>query len=496
MQTRFFAPLLVAVLPTLAHAQDAPALANPAKAITLNPKDNRGAWDGWGCSFAWWANAVGGKRYSELYADLFFSTKTVSVLNREVPGLGMNIIRYNIGGGGRCEAIGDTVERRPDILSWDRDIDGFWLDWNDKTNAPGSKSWNWNRDRAQRMMVQAAVKRGVNRVELFSNAPMWWMMDSKSSAGGRLQSWNQRDFALYLATVAKHAQTEWKWPLSSLVPFNEPAAGWWNYPKNQEGCNISREEQVAILPILREELDKRGLKDLPISGAEENSMNAARDTHEFYKTKNVANLVGRVNVHSYNGLDPWRDNAARERLRQSVGDTPLWASEFGGNDGPGKEFAQTVLEDLHYLKPSAWFYWQPLEPKSPWGPINAEFGRNELDFESGKPTQIWNKFFVFAQFTRFVREGDLILNQSDANTLAALDPKERQLKIVTMNPGDARPVAFDLSGFKRIGKRAQVTQTRFDGTKQFVTSALELSGKRVELRAEADSIYSLEVGVS
>lgn len=465
------------------------------QAITINPQNNRGAWEGWGCSFAWWANAVGGKAYSDLYADLFFSTKTVSVLNREVPGLGMNIVRYNIGGGGRGEVIGDTRERRPDILSWDRDIDGFFLDWNDKTDAPGSKSWDWKRDSAQRAMVNAAIKRGVNRVELFSNAPMWWMMDSKSSAGGRLQTWNQRDFALYLATVAKHAKNDWKWPVSSVVPFNEPAAGWWNYPKNQEGCNISREEQVAILPMLREELDARGLK-VPISAAEENSMNAALETHEFYKAKNVDSLVGRVNVHSYNGLSPWRDNSVREKLRQSVGDKPLWASEFGGNDGPGQDFAQTVLEDIHYLKPSAWIYWQVLEPSSPWGPINATFGRDELDFQSGKPTQIWNKFFVFAQFSRFIREGDLILNQTDPNTVAAFDKRGGKLKIVTMNPGDARTMTFDLSGFKRVGKRAQVTQTRFDGTKQFVASALELTGKRVELGAEEKSVYSIEIPVS
>ena len=494
MQTRFLAPLLLAFLPTLAHAQDAPAVASQPQVITINPANNRGAWQGWGCSFAWWANAVGGKRYSDLYADLFFSTKTVSVLNREVPGLGMNIIRYNIGGGGRGESIGETVERRPDILSWDRDIDGFWLNWNDKTDAPGSKSWDWNRDRAQRLMVDAAVKRGVNRVELFSNAPMWWMMDSKSSAGGRLQTWNQHDFSLYIATIAKHAKNDWHWPLASIEPFNEPAAGWWTYPKNQEGCNISRDEQAAILPLLREELDARGLKDLPIAASDENSMNVALETYESLKAKKVDGLVGRVNVHSYNGLSPYRDNAVREKLRQSVGEKPLWASEFGGNDAPGQDFAQTVLEDINFLKPSAWIYWQALEPKSPWGPINGDFGHDELDFESGKPTQIYNKYFVFAQFSRFIRDGDLILNQPDPNTVASLDRND--LKIVTMNTGDARTVAFDLSGFKHVGKTATVTQTRFDGTKQFVVSTLALTGERVELNADAKSIYSIEIPVS
>ncbi len=35
---------------------------------------------------------------------------------------------------------------------------------------------------------------------------------------------------------------------------------------------------------------------------------------------------------------------------------------------------QTITEDLTYLKPSAWIYWQAVEPYSAWGLVNAAYG--------------------------------------------------------------------------------------------------------------------------
>lgn len=93
--------------------------------MTVHPNEKRGIWEGWGCSFAWWAHAVGGRKHGELYADLFFTDKTVPFLDKQLPGLNLNIIRYNVGGGGRRESYGDALEQVPDILPWHRDIDGY-----------------------------------------------------------------------------------------------------------------------------------------------------------------------------------------------------------------------------------------------------------------------------------------------------------------------------------------------------------------------------------
>ena len=482
----------------------------PAQAqytMKVDKTEKRGIWQGWGCSMGWWGHAVGGKRYQDLYADLFFSRKTVPYLDQQLPGLGFNIVRYNIGGGGRGDKIGDLEEVVSPQLPWHRDIDGYWLNWNDKD--PQAKSWDWTRDAAQRSMLQATLKRGVNHVEMWSNSPMWWMMDSKSSAGGHLQNWNNGDFALYLATVAQHARDEWKIPVTTVEPFNEPAAGWWNYPKNQEGANISREQQSAILPLLRAEMDKRGLQDVKIAASDENSMNAAYDTLKYFNEHDTAKFVDQVNVHAYSGLEPWRDNNWRTKLHDYVGDKTLWMSEVGDNEGGGMKMAQTIFEDINFLRPTAWIYWQALEPASPWGLVNAEFGKGETDKETGKPKWVYTKYYVMAQLSRFLRPGFQVIGSDDHNSIVAYDKDKRQLTIITLNYGNAQPIEYDLTSLKTVGDKGEITVTNTaailsgdkknvsttdDGIyKVFHTAPIEVKNQKIAIEATANTIYSIVV---
>jgi hypothetical protein len=64
----------------------------PAENITIKVNDNRHNFQGWGTSICWWGNIIG--KYPEKMRDtilgLVFDTSS---------GLGLNIIRYNIGGG-------------------------------------------------------------------------------------------------------------------------------------------------------------------------------------------------------------------------------------------------------------------------------------------------------------------------------------------------------------------------------------------------------------
>ena len=234
--------------------------------VTVNPRDDRGVWEGWGASLAWWGQGVGGGEYQDLHADLLFTTKTVSYLGQDLPGLGLNIVRYNVGGGGRGESSGRIKENVSAKVPWYKDIDGFWI--NGQARSPTSKSWDFTRDANQRAMLQAASKRGVTWVEFFAVSPMWWMTDSRSSAGGRLLQGSEADLAHYLASVAKKAQADWGVKVHSIAPFNEPSAGWWKFPLAQEGCGISRELQKNVIAQLRGALAAQGLGAIQIAASD------------------------------------------------------------------------------------------------------------------------------------------------------------------------------------------------------------------------------------
>lgn len=473
--------------------------------ITIDPNEDRGIWEGFGAGLSWWAHAVGETPYQSLYTKLFFGQDPVDVLGQIVPGLGLNMVRYNIGGGGLpSDNIGGAVDQIPSSVAWHKDIDGFWIDWN--SQDPDSSSWDWTRDSEQRSVLESLRDNNVT-VEFVTHAPMWWMMDSKSSCGGQLQPWNYRDHALYIATVVERARSKWGINVTSVEPFNEPTAGWWTYPQIQEGANIPVDAQASILGYLREELNARNLEDVVITASDENTMVQAQTTYEALKNRKVsvdgrtvsaASLVGKVNVHSYNGLAPWRDDKARQALRQTVGNKRIWMTEYGDGEGTGSALAQTIIADINFLRVTAWMYWQPLEPYSAWGLLNGAYEDPADQFSENRGAPIWlyRKYYVFAQFSRFLRPGYQLIGINDDKSIAAYHQVEEKLVVITLNSGPERLMTYDLSKF-RVSPTAvfSTTCTSFDGTNLFQQGSAALDGMKLRTTIPSDSLQSLVISV-
>jgi hypothetical protein len=99
-----------------------------------------------------------------------------------------------------------------------------------------------------------------------------------------------------------------------------------------------------------------------------------------------------------------------------------------------------------------------------------------------------------AQFTRFLRPGYKILGNTDHNTVAAYDAAGKKLVLITLNHGTPQQITYDLTGFSKLGASASVTMTNTTGSKLFHDSSISVSGKRILLNAEANSVYSIVVG--
>ncbi len=467
---------------------------------TVRPStaDNRGVWDGWGTSLCWWAKLAGNTSYQSKYAQLLFSYDFVDYLGNggQQPGLGLNIARYNIGGGGQPGDYSGKTENVSSTLPWYKDIDGYWIN---------STTWNWNRDPEQRAMMTAArdmrSSKGLSSlvVEFFSNAPMWWMTTNNSSDGGGLLSAQETNFAHYVAQVTAHARTSWGVTPVSVDPFNEPAASWWTYPAGQEGCGIAAAQQCRVVSTLDSELAAAGIGGTILAASDETSQSVATSTYNTFKATTingqvVANRVDRVNTHSYSSTS----SSNRTGLRSAVGSKTVWVTEYGNNDALGRGLADQIVGDLFYLKPRAWIYWQAVEPGA-WGLVTANFPSTSTGSGRAQPTGINQKYYVFAQFTRFLHNGYTVYGTSDQYTVCGYDAASKLLTFTTVNHGTAQNITYDLTPFSSVtATSASVRFTEMSsGGRPYELRTVSLANKSLTIQAGAYTVYSISIsGVS
>ena len=454
---------------------------------TVNPTANYGTWEGWGTSLAWWANVFGNR---DDFADLFFTTKSVTYNGTSLPGLGLNIARYNLGGCSANSYDGSSMVASPNIPAY-KQIEGYWHDWASAT--PTSSSWDWSSDATQRAALVKATQRGAIS-ELFSNSPMWWMCSNHNpsgAAGGgnNLQSWNYQQHAVHLATVAQYAKANWGVNFASVEAFNEPSSSWWTATGTQEGCHIDASVQATVLGHLRTELNNRGLTGTLVSASDENTYDLARSTWGSFGSAAKA-AVGRVNVHGYQGSGGRRDLLYTDVV--TTAGKKLWNSETGDGDGTGYTLASNLCLDFRWLHPTAWVYWQVMDPSPGWALIN-------YDPSTLQPQAVQNKLYVLAQFTRHIRPGMRILDTGTENAVAAYDATARRLVVVAVNTGAAQTLTFELSGFTTVsgGTGGLVprwsTSTQGSSDRYTAYSDTFLSGKTFHAAFAAGGVQSFQI---
>ncbi|WP_366294109.1 glycoside hydrolase [Paenibacillus sp. AN1007] len=415
--------------------------------VRLKLEQSYDHFEGWGTSLAWWANDLGGwenqAKVDEIM-DLVFDP---------VKGLGLNIVRYNIGGGENPE----MKELRPG-----GDVPGF---------QPKPGVWDWEADAGQRSVLQSAIKRGVNITEAFSNSPPYWMTISGSVTGAEDGGSNLREdqydaFADYLTEVVKHYRDTWGITFRTLNPLNEPSANWWKKGNMQEGSHFNTEQQAAMIKKTAASLRSKGLDGTVISAADDNSIDETMFNFSLYDQDTV-DAVQQINTHSYNGSRMEELRALADKLGKK-----LWMSEYGtGGSEPHhhedmtsvQELAERIMFDLKIMQPSAWVYWQAVEDegaRNNWGFIHANFNGDE-QYEMTK------QYYAMAQFTKYIRPGAVIIPTDEGSTLAAYDAKAQRLVLVIRNERSAESKAFDLNGWDYAQTTsAQVYQTSPDHNMQ------------------------------
>ncbi|KAI8928227.1 O-glycosyl hydrolase family 30-domain-containing protein, partial [Entophlyctis helioformis] len=181
--------------------------------LTINPADAaRRRFKGWGTSLCWWANALGSSSCRDSLADAFFAPPPL--------GLGLNVVRYNIGGGDNpvCSHCGPGVEHH---FRHGGNVPGWKVDKDDPLNPDADARQLW--------FLVAARQRGADVFEAFANSPPWWMTASgcvggakNKSAANNLKPGAVDEFAEYLVQVMLLVRQRCGIEFQTLSPMNEP----------------------------------------------------------------------------------------------------------------------------------------------------------------------------------------------------------------------------------------------------------------------------------
>ncbi|WP_082483869.1 MULTISPECIES: discoidin domain-containing protein [unclassified Arthrobacter] len=410
--------------------------------ITPNPASRGAAFEGWGTSLVWFANATAG--YSpELREELY-----QKVFGQE--GLNLNIARYNVGGGNASDVKnylndGSAVEgwwqpktevpagtAPSNLYNPDGTVDkaqanklAFLEQWNPDDPA----SYNPDADANQRWWVEKLdAEQQITHWEAFSNSPPWFMTKSgyvsgqpTPAKGENLLPQAEAKFAAYMKHAVQLLEEGSGITVNTIDPFNEPNSGYWgtdidaatgkpptSYTQKQEGALIYPAAQDRVTRLLAAELAKAGTTTgAVISGMDETDPGKFMTNWNGY-SQAAKDAVAQLNVHTYGTGD-------RRRVRDLAksADKPLWMSEVGGswrgnpalgdstggwdrsNIANGLGIAGRMVDDLRELEPDAWVFWQPVEDTykqekgdGGWGSIYVDFDCNYAGREGSSNRRI------------------------------------------------------------------------------------------------------------
>ena len=405
--------------------------------INNSSPTNGGVFEGWGTSLCWWANRVGfSEKLTKDSAKLFFSKED---------GLGLNIMRYNIGGGD------DPTHNH--IRRTDSEMPGWWK-YDEEKKA---FVFNSDTDKNQLAVLLEAYKASGDDayVEAFSNSPPYYMTVSSCSSGGKnplannLKKSQIVPFAKYLAEVCDYIQTNYNVKIKSLAAMNEPFTNYWRYlSEKQEGCHVSPGKmQSSVLVATAKALIERGLNDITVTASDET--NTKRQLKAMRKLSSEAlRVVDRISTHTYEKATAGIGKLAREKGKNIWMSETDWSNTDGENPGemgPALWLCHKIIEDINTISPSASVIWQIVAayisrvpdskgrldmPSMPdlnngfWGTAFADIDKKEI--------YLTQKYYAFGQFSKFIRPGMTIVH-TDKTSLGAYDKNTERLVLVCIN---------------------------------------------------------------
>lgn len=405
--------------------------------INLKNAEKMQTLKGWGTSACWWSQYCGDEKTAKQIADLLYGND----------GLGLNIYRYNVGGGtdeGNCR-LTDPWRKTESFLLFDRETE--------------ESSWDFSKDKNAVNMMRLCLETGnVDTLILFANSPHFSQTSTGQASGSLLCSTcnlpksNYRRFADYFLTVTQHFLDE-GFPVKYISPINEPQWKWGGPHVWQEGCHYETEELVEIYHIFAEEIIKR---DMPVRlyGPETGELLGKTPEYldAFKADETIMSVLDIFAYHSYHA-----DNSPEERyeFKESIvdkhPDLRFDMSEWCElpNKSHTKNFkgalitARIIGQDIACSGAESWTSWVAVN--------GISIKEDGFDYGDGLITaspdfsqwSIAKRYWGFAHFAKFIPVGSVALDigmrpTEDNNTFNAFafETPNGETVLVTVNEGE------------------------------------------------------------
>lgn len=394
--------------------------------LNINSDKRFQTFEGFGASGAWWAQMVGTWTHPD--ADgVPVRDKISSLLFSKTDGIGLDIYRYNIGGGSVHSGRGtySMPARRTECFE----------------TAPGE--YDWSRDAAAVYMMKQAVKDGAGEVIFFANSPIERLtknhkahLDKHQILRENIREENYREFAKYCLDVTEHFIAEGV-PVKYLSPINEPI---WIWNGGQEGCHYKPHSCRKVFRVFAEEMSRRKALDVvKLSGCESGDIRWFNKsyTRSILDDPVIRQRLDSLDVHSYCLPAPLPISFINDRLgflrrfakwmAKKYPDVPVNMSEWthmqGGRDksmNSALVMANVMYEDISILNVISWQHWIAV---------------SEVDYCDGliyinlddKTYEMTKRFYATGNFSKYIAKGSVRVEASCADA---------ELKLLAFEHGD------------------------------------------------------------
>ncbi len=404
--------------------------------IALDKNATQQTITGWGTSACWWAQMVEDDTTRDALARYLYSKD----------GLGLNIYRYNVGGGtSDIERIGNPWRRTESFLV---EKDGEWV-------------YDFTRDKnAQDMLFKSLEYGCIDTVVLFANSPHYSMTISGMASGHTKSPHNNLapdkidEFVKYMLDITEYFLSRGV-PVKYVSPINEPENGWGGEWVGQEGCYYDIDMIVATFKAFALEIKARDL-DVKLSGAE--ACGAWDNAREYYialsQDKDVMDCLASYAFHSYggdeidNGYKYKRDFGAwcAKNIDENVSlDMSEWCelpclSDINSMDG-ALIMARVIARDISLVGVNSW---------TSWVAVNDLAQANSQTFSDGmiaattdfSEYYIAKRYYAMAHFAKYVPVGSKVINarynfegRRDISFSTFVTP-DGKIVLVLVNEGD------------------------------------------------------------